>query len=77
MPTWMDSSSRNIKTEINVSGDIRKSIEKFMDLIKNETLSKSKGNFVTARDFISMYGADPARLFFYTAPGVQEVSVCL
>lgn len=33
--------SRNIKTEINVSGDIRKSIEKFMDLIKNETLSKS------------------------------------
>ena len=25
--------SRDIKTEINVSGDIRKSIEKFMDLI--------------------------------------------
>jgi isoleucyl-tRNA synthetase len=31
--------SQNIVTEINAEGDIRKSVEKFMGLIKNETLS--------------------------------------
>ena len=40
-----------------------------------QKMSKSKGNFVTARDFISMYGADPARLFFYTGAPWNSKSI--
>jgi isoleucyl-tRNA synthetase len=40
-----------------------------------QKMSKSKGNFVTASQFISMYGADPARLFFYTGAPWNSKSI--
>ncbi|HII82138.1 MAG TPA: isoleucine--tRNA ligase [Ferroplasma sp.] len=42
---------------------------------KGQKMSKSKGNFVTASQFISMYGADPARLFFYTGAPWNSKSI--
>jgi isoleucyl-tRNA synthetase len=40
-----------------------------------QKMSKSKGNFVTAKDFISTYGADAARLFFYTGAPWNSKSI--
>ncbi|WP_337860714.1 isoleucine--tRNA ligase [Ferroplasma sp.] len=40
-----------------------------------QKMSKSKGNFVTAKEFISMYGADAARLFFYTGAPWNSKSI--
>lgn len=40
-----------------------------------QKMSKSKGNFITASDFIAMYGADPARLFFYTGAPWNSKSI--
>ncbi|MEM0139009.1 MAG: isoleucine--tRNA ligase [Ferroplasma sp.] len=40
-----------------------------------QKMSKSKGNFITAREFISIYGADPARLFFFSGAPWNSKSI--
>ncbi len=40
-----------------------------------QKMSKSKGNFVTAREFIKMFGADPARLFFFSGAPWNSKSI--
>ncbi|KJE48822.1 MULTISPECIES: isoleucine--tRNA ligase [unclassified Acidiplasma] len=40
-----------------------------------QKMSKSKGNFVTARQFIDDFGADPARLFFFSGAPWNSKSI--
>ncbi len=40
-----------------------------------QKMSKSKGNFVTAREFIDIYGADAARLFFFSGAPWNSKSI--
>ena len=40
-----------------------------------QKMSKSKGNFVTAKDFINEYGADAARLFFFSGAPWNSKSI--
>ncbi len=42
---------------------------------KGQKMSKSKGNFVTAKDFIDQYGADSARLFFFSGAPWNSKSI--